>query len=90
MRNVAKDLPYVADTPAADLDLAGITAVEVANAEPDAVLIHPETAQDMLTVKAAGSGEYLSIDGPFGSAPTSLWGLPASDLRLVRGATASR
>jgi len=70
------DIPFVPATPAADLILAGLTAVEVANAVPDSILIHPQTAQAMLTVKAVGSGEYLSIDGPFGTEPTTLWGLP--------------
>ena len=41
-----------------------------------AVVIHPVSLQQLLTVKASGSGVYLSIDSPIGTPPTTLWGLP--------------
>jgi HK97 family phage major capsid protein len=70
------DVAFAAGTPLADLALSGITAALVSNVEPDGVVIHPTSAQSMLTAKATGSGQYLAIDSPIGTLPDTLWGLP--------------
>ena len=68
-------VPFAAGTPLADLALSGITTALVSNVDPDAVVIHPTSLQEILTAKATGSGVYLSIDSPIGTPPTTLWGL---------------
>lgn len=69
---------YSAGTPLGDLSLQGLVAVLNSEAEPDAAVMNATTLQGLLTPKASGSGEYLNIDSPFGTAPAqlTLWGIP--------------
>jgi HK97 family phage major capsid protein len=67
---------FATGTPAADLILQGLTTVRLANAEPDAVLLHPTTYEGMLNAKASGSGERLDSGGAFVSPADSIWGVP--------------
>lgn len=76
-------IPFVAATPFSDLVLEGLTAVRLANAEPDAILLNPVTYQAMLAQKATGSGERLDSGGAFDSPADSIWGVPVIQSAVV-------
>ena len=71
-------VPYAAGTALTDLALAGLVAILSSEGDPDAQVMNPATLSKLLTPKASGSGEYLSIDSPFGAGPSALtlWGVP--------------
>jgi HK97 family phage major capsid protein len=71
----------------ADQALRGITTVFLADAEANAILMHPTDWQSALMVKASGSGEYLS-GGPFGVTPQQMWGVPLLPSKAVTQGTA--
>lgn len=59
-----------------------LAAIEVADYEPDAVVMHPNLWHSIRTSKAAGSGEYLA--GNFSNpAQASLWGVPVIRTRSI-------
>lgn len=58
----------------ADQILTGITQVFLANAEANAIVMHPSDWGRALRAKTSGSGEYFS-SGPFNVTPAVMWGV---------------
>jgi HK97 family phage major capsid protein len=78
-----QSVDFVAGVPVSDLVLDGITAVEDADAVPDAVVVNPVDLAQMLKATADSSGVRLDGPGAFASQPSSLWGLPTILSRLM-------
>ena len=76
-------IAYDATKTASDLILEGLTAVRLANAEPDAILLNPTTYAGMLAQKASGSGERLDSSGAFDSPADSVWGVPVIQSAVI-------
>jgi len=66
---------FTAGQLAADQILRGVTAVLLADAEADAIVLHPTDWATVLMAKAAGSGEYLNSEGPFDVITQQMWGV---------------
>jgi HK97 family phage major capsid protein len=66
-----------------DQTLAGITTVTLSDAVPNGVVANPLDVQSMLVQKASGSGERLDGDGAFATPPTSMWGLPLIESKVI-------
>lgn len=60
----------------ADQILKGVTTVLLADAQADAIVLHPTDWQTVLLAKTSGSGEYLNSKGPFEVSPQVMWGVP--------------
>jgi len=58
-----------------DQILEGITSVFLADAEANAIVMHPTNWKAALKAKAAGDGHYYSA-GPFSVTPAVMWGVP--------------
>jgi HK97 family phage major capsid protein len=72
------DIAFSGTVALADLPLDGIVSVMLADAQPDAVAVHPTDWATMLKAReGANSGQRLDSGGAFGSSPAQLWGLPA-------------
>jgi hypothetical protein len=74
---------YDSTKPFSDLILAGLTQVRLANAEPSAVLLNPNTWAAMLEAKATGSGERLDSGGAFESPANAIWGCPVIQSAII-------
>jgi hypothetical protein len=74
---------YDATKPASDLLLAGLTQVRLANGQPSAILLNPNTYASMLEAKATGSGERLDSGGAFESPADSIWGVKVIQSAIV-------
>lgn len=77
-----------AGIPATDQVLKGKTMVQLSNASANAVVLHPQTWEDMLTHKATGSGERLDASGAFNTDGTILWGMSVISSPVVDPAVA--
>ena len=67
---------FNAGVPIGELPLEAIVDVILADATPNAVVLHPTDWATIATDKTSGSGDYYG-GGPFGPSPATLWGLPA-------------
>lgn len=74
---------FSAGAPLTDLTLDAITAVALSDAEPNAVVVNPLDVAAMLKNRATGSGERLDSDGAFATPPTTIWGLPAIQSKVI-------
>jgi HK97 family phage major capsid protein len=81
-------IAFVASTAPADMLLKGVTALQLAEAIPNGVLIHPTDLATMLTTKASGSGERLDIDSAVGANVDNVWSIPLVATPLVAVGTA--
>jgi HK97 family phage major capsid protein len=59
-----------------------MTTVILQDADPNFVVANPLTWQDIMIMKAAGSGEYLA-GGPFAYTAPTIWGLALTASRAV-------
>jgi HK97 family phage major capsid protein len=87
---------FTAGALVADQILKGITTVFLADAEANAVVLHPTDWQTALIAKSTytaqagvtgGSGEYFS-GGPFAVTPQQIWGIPLIPSAAIAQGTA--
>lgn len=68
-------VPYASTKLPADQILAGLTAILIANGEPESIVLNPLDWESILTQKATGDGQYFS-GGPFRVTAQTMWGVP--------------
>lgn len=78
---------YTSGALAADQVLKGITQILGAEADPNAIVMHPVDFGGALAAKASGDGHYFS-NGPFNTTPHEMWGLPLVASTAVAQGTA--
>ena len=78
---------FNAGVPIGELPLEAIVDVIMVDATPTGVVLNPTDWAKIATDKTSGSGDYYG-GGPFGSAPSSLWGLPAIPSKAITAGTA--
>jgi HK97 family phage major capsid protein len=76
-------IAFATGTPQADLILQGVTSVRLSNGQPNGIVVNPSDYQQMLELKATGSGERLDSEGAFTATPDTMWGIPLVQTALM-------